>query len=108
MTLTAVTLAAAVLVARAVAVTAQMAPADDLLGWIQYGVLGLVVVGFLLGKIVPGRIYDQAIAENQKLRDELADRNAKTETQILPAALRLTDVATRMGELLERSERDRA
>lgn len=44
--------------------TAATNPADVFL---QYGVLGLIVIGFLTGQIVPGIQAKQLLADNQRL-----------------------------------------
>lgn len=42
---------------------------DPIANLIQYGVLGIVVIGFITGWIVPGPTAKQLIAENKRLND---------------------------------------
>lgn len=70
----------------------------DWTGLAQYGVLGLVVLAFIFGKIVPGYIYERrveehraAVAENQRLEETIKER-------VIPALVKSTDV---MGQVLQ-------
>lgn len=45
----------------------------DLPAWAQWGVLGLVILGFVTRQIVPGWLYTDVKAENQVLRQENKD-----------------------------------
>lgn len=47
---------------------------DPLSAFATYGPLGLMVVGFLSGAIVPGTMYRKAEAENERLRKLIEDR----------------------------------
>lgn len=49
--------------------TANDALAGSLIQYTSYGVLGLTVVGFLTGKLVPGWLYKRSEDENKRLRD---------------------------------------
>jgi hypothetical protein len=56
---------------------AASAAADPLSSLIQYGVLGIVVIGFITGWIVPGPQAKQLIEENKRL-------TALIENKLLP------------------------
>jgi hypothetical protein len=63
----------------------------DVTAWLQGGILGLVVVGFLTGKIRRGADYDQVQAENARLRAVMEDR-------VLPALIRSNEVLGRAAD----------
>lgn len=72
----------------------------DWTGLAQYGVLGLVVLAFIFGKIVPGYIYERrvqehsaAVAENQRLEETIKER-------VIPALVKSTDVMAQVLQLL--------
>lgn len=45
-----------------------------LVQYTSYGVLGLTVLGFLTGKLVPGWLYKRSEAENERLRRLIDDK----------------------------------
>lgn len=49
---------------------AQAAPGSEVTTWIQYGVLGLVVVGLLTGWLWPKPAVDRLLSENRECREE--------------------------------------
>lgn len=56
-------------------VLAQAAdPASGVSGWVEYGVLGLLVAAFLTGVVVPGFLYKRVEAENDRLRSLIDDK----------------------------------
>jgi hypothetical protein len=63
----------------------------DVAAWLQYGVIGLVVLGFLTGKVRRGADYDQVQAENARLRAVMEDR-------VLPALIRSNEVLGRAAD----------
>jgi hypothetical protein len=63
----------------------------DVAAWLQYGVTGLVVLGFFTGKIRRGADYDQVQAENRRLRAVMEDR-------VLPALIRSNEVLGRAAD----------
>lgn len=73
----------------------------------SYGALGLVVLGFLFRKIVPGWIYDQVVEDLQKERanNQLLEETIKE--RVIPALLKSTDVMDRVLDLLEQQELER-
>lgn len=77
----------------------------DWTGLAQYGVLGLVVLAFIFGKIVPGYIYErrvqehqQAVQDNQRLEETIKER-------VIPALVKSTDVMGQVLQLLSEMER---
>lgn len=56
----------------------EAVPPDGLTGalvqYTSYGVLGLTVVGFLTGKLVPGWLYKKSEEENERLRKLIDDK----------------------------------
>ncbi len=50
------------------------APSDPTGGLLSYGVLGLLVVAFLVGQIVPGYLYKRVETENDRLRRIIDDK----------------------------------
>lgn len=73
----------------------------------SYGALGLVVLGFLFRKIVPGWIYEQVTEDLQRERanNQLLEETIKE--RVIPALLKSTDVMDRVLDLLEQQERER-
>jgi hypothetical protein len=66
----------------------------------QYGVLGMVVLAFIFGKIVPGYIYERrveehkaAVAENQRLEETIKER-------VVPALIKSTEVMAQVLQFL--------
>lgn len=76
---------------------AAQAPVGDpgIIGWIQYGVLGLVVVGFIMGWIVPGPIHKREIERGDRMErlaigsTDLAQRGAGSVQDLLEHQTRL-------------------
>lgn len=66
----------------------------------QYGVLGLVVLGFVTRKIVSGELLERAEAKIAE-RDALIQRmQEKMEDKFVPALVRSTEAVAEMTELL--------
>jgi hypothetical protein len=83
----------ALLAAAASSVLAQATPGvpDQVGQWLQFGVAGAVIVGFLTGKIRRGADYDQLRAENDRLRQVFEDR-------VLPALIKTNELVSRLAE----------
>ena len=64
--------------------------------FLQYGVLGLVVVGFLTGWIVPGPQAKQLLAENQRL-------TALLEEKVIPLSSTYSATMERSNAALEKA-----
>lgn len=88
----------------------------------QYGILGLVTLALIFGRIVPWSYYDEKKAEIIRLQAELAEerknfedlRKSKdieiatlrtaSEERIIPLAVRLLDIIERRGLPRERGD----
>lgn len=71
-----------------VLVLAQEAAGSDLPPWVQWGVLGLVIAGFVTRQLVPGWLYSDLKTENKDLRTEnarLVQLALDTQKATLPA-----------------------
>jgi hypothetical protein len=64
----------------------------------NYGILGLIALGFFTGKIVSSKHYDEMRVDRDKAREELALVRQKLDDQILPALTRSTDILVRLAE----------
>lgn len=71
-------------------VLSQAAP-DGPIQWLNYGVLGLVVVSLLVGWFVPAKVHEREIARADRLEAELARRDAYIAEEVVPALTRATD-----------------
>lgn len=66
----------------------------------QYGVLGLIVLGFIFGKIAPGYLLDRAeakVAERDLLIQKMQE---KMEDKLVPALVRCTEALMEATEVL--------
>jgi hypothetical protein len=83
----------ALVAAAASSVLAQATPGvpDQVGQWLQFGVAGAVIIGFLSGKIRRGADYDQLRAENDRLRGVFEER-------VLPALIRANELIGRLAE----------
>lgn len=70
----------------------------DLTSLFQYGVLGILVVLFIFGKVVPGYILEKREQEIEKLREENKALRSAFEDKVIPALIRSTDVLTKFVE----------
>lgn len=68
----------------------------------NYGLLGLITYALFTGRIVPARLYDQALADRAREHEELIALRVKTEEQFIPAVIRNTELLSRVAERLER------
>ena len=74
----------------------------------QYGVLGLVVLAFIFGKIVPGYIYERRVEEHRKALEDNRLLEETIKERVIPALLKSTDVIGRVLDLLDKlEERDK-
>lgn len=85
-------------------VLAQATP-DSLAEWLQWGVLGLVIVAFLIGQLIPGYLYQQMKAERDQLQeknDELTERLLEMQEQVVPALIASTDAVSAASTEMQR------
>lgn len=88
--------------------TAQSGPTGpDWTNLAQYGVLGLVVLAFIFGKIVPGYIYERRVAEYEAEKNENRRLEDTIKEKIIPLLVQSTDVLADVLSLLDRLDRDR-
>jgi hypothetical protein len=91
-------------------VFAQEASGADLPNWVQWGVLGLVILGFVTKQLVPGWLYGDIKVENKELKAEnnrLVNLALDTQKATLPAIEASTSaVSEALAEI--RSYRNRA
>lgn len=72
----------------------------------QYGVLGLVVLAFIFGKIVPGYIYERRVAEHEAEREQNRKLEDTIKEKVIPTLVQSTDVMAEVLALLNRLEED--
>lgn len=77
-------------------VAADVAAGGDVTSFLQYGVLGLVVLGFITGWIVPGPQAKALAAENTRL-------SAVIEGKLFPMLEQYASTMERAASALERS-----
>lgn len=75
---------------------------STILELVNYGTLGLLVLGLISGKIATGRERDREAARADKAESELAAIRLKVEDQVIPLLTRATDLMAR-----ETAERER-
>lgn len=63
--------------------------------WLQYGVLGLVVLSLIIGWLVPGRIYDRAVKRAERLEEENERLRERMEERVIPLLTRVMDLLNR-------------
>ena len=70
---------------------------------VQGGVLGVIVILFIFGQIVSGRMYDRSLAEVDRLNTELSTVRNSMEEKVIPALTRSSDALTKATDLLAQS-----
>lgn len=75
--------------------------ADPYVTLANYGILGLIALGFFTGKIVSSKHYEQALKDRDRDHGELVALRAKLEDHIIPGFVRMTDLS---DKLLDRPE----
>lgn len=71
---------------------AQAAGAPGVVEWLQYGVLGLVVVAIILGWLVPGRTYEREVKRADRLEEENERLREHNEQRVVPLLTRAMDL----------------
>lgn len=73
----------------------------DLTSLFQYGVLGVVVVCFIFGTIVPGWLYKQVKEERDEYRMANDSLRTRIEDTILPQSIKAAEV---LGRALDKEK----
>lgn len=80
-----------------------LAAADGQPDWAnlaQYGVLGLVVLAFIFGRIVPGYIYERRVLEHEAEKQENRRLEETIKERVIPALVKSTDVMVQVLDML--------
>lgn len=78
---------------------------SNAINFAQYGVLGLIVLGFIFGRIAPGYLLDRAeakIAEKDALIEKM---RMAMEDKIVPALIRSTEALAEATDVLAQRRR---
>lgn len=89
---------------RSVWVLAQVGP-DTLGEWVQWGVLGVILVAIVVGQLVPGYLYKELKGERDQLQTEnkeLFDRLLLMQESVVPALTASTEAVSQANEELKR------
>lgn len=70
------------------------------LNFAQYGVLGLIVLGFITGKIVAGYLLDRAEARLAERDAVIEKMRMSMEEKTVPALIRSTETLAEVADLL--------
>lgn len=73
-----------------------LAVEPQLPNWAQWGVLGSIILGFIIGQIVPGWLYKNEKAERERLTKVFEDK-------VLPALIAYNDFVS--AQLRKQDER---
>lgn len=68
----------------------------------QYGVLGLIVIGFLVGWIWPKPSVDKLLADHSRLQVQVEELTRTYQAEVIPTLVRANDVLTRMAAVASR------
>lgn len=83
--------------------------ADGSVNWAdlaQYGVLGLVVLAFIFGRIVPGYIYERRVAEHEAEKEQSRKLEETIREKVIPTLVQSTDVMAEVLAYLNRLDMD--
>lgn len=83
---------------------AQQEQSPDWTNFVQYGVLGLVTLAFIFGKIVPGYIYERRVAEHEAEKNENRRLEETIKERVIPALVKSTDVMVQVLDMLNSLE----
>lgn len=64
----------------------------------NYGVLGLLALGFFRGYIVSDKHYAEMRDDRDQARGELVSLRVKMDEQVIPALIRVTDLMGRVAD----------
>ncbi len=65
--------------------------------WLEYGLLGLIILAFLRGWIVPRWAYVERVSENERLKNEI-EAQTDINLELAQAFTRLSEGLRRMTE----------
>lgn len=65
---------------------------------LNYGILGLTALALFQGRLVPAKLYEQALADRDREHGELVSLRQRTEEQLIPALIRATEIMTRIAD----------
>lgn len=88
-----------------VAILAAATNSDDALNYAKYGVLGLIIIGFVTRKIVSGELLERAeakIAEKDALIEKM---RLAMEDKTVPALIRCTEALVEATDVLAQRHR---
>ena len=77
---------------------AATTPAFDLGMLAQYGILGLLVMALIFGKVVPGYVVDQKDKRIEKLEAKVESYETAMQERVLPALIKSTDTLARLTQ----------
>jgi O-antigen ligase len=65
--------------------------------WLEYGILGLIILAFLRGWVVPRWVYAERVSENERLKNEI-EAQTDINLELAQAFTRLSEGLRRMTE----------
>ena len=65
--------------------------------WLEYGLLGLIILAFLRGWIVPRWVYAERVSENERLKNEI-EAQTDINLELAQAFARMSEGLRRMTE----------
>jgi hypothetical protein len=76
---------------------------SDPVAWIQYGALGLVVLGFITGWVWPRPSVERLLRDLERQQGQLDSLVKVYQEQVIPVLSRATDHLTRLAETATRN-----
>lgn len=80
---------------------AQAASSGDIVAFVQYGVLGLVVLGFIAGWIWPKPSVDRLLRDNARLENQVDELTRIYQSEVIPTMVRSSEVLVKVHQRLE-------
>lgn len=78
-------------------------PGSIVLQWVQYGVLGGVVICMMFGWLVPKQTLDRVLADKQRAEDQRDALTASMQTTYIPALVDFTHTTETLIPLLQQA-----
>lgn len=78
-------------------------PGSIVLQWVQYGVLGGVVVCMMFGLLVPKPTVDRILADKQRAEDQRDALTASFQSTVIPALVEFNRTAETLIPLLQQA-----